>query len=135
MLEYLIPETASAPKTARQRYLRRTRVLMLGFIVFFTVSALWDLGAVGQALMIGSVACFAGVIFEFVVLMKALDELQHRIHMTALAISGGLVASVATVWGILAFELAITEPSIAFALPVLAIGYYVTLFFVSRHYA
>jgi hypothetical protein len=135
MLDILIPETASAPPSARKRYGRRLAVLMPIFIVCFVAGVFLHPSALGLVLQAVGIISVGGVIYEFIVLVRALDELQHRIHMTALAIAGGVLASLATVWGLLATGLGLLGPNVTFALPAFGVLYYFALFLVSRRYA
>lgn len=135
MLDILIPETASAPPSARKRYGRRLAVLMPIFIVCFVAGVFLHPSALGLVLQAVGTISVGGVIYEFIVLVRALDELQHRIHMTALAIAGGVLASLATVWGLLATGLGLLGPNVTFALPAFGVLYYLALFLVSRRYA
>ena len=134
MLDILMPETASAPASARRRYVLRSAILLPGFLLGFLIPSVMELGGLGIGLQVLSVLFCIGLIFEFVVLMRALDELQNRIHMTALAIAGGAVAGTGTLWGVIAMMSALSGPEAAFAMPVFGLAYYAALFFVSRHY-
>lgn len=135
----LLPESGSAPPAVRERYNRRAAVIGLIFAVgvFGSVALAhpFSLAAAGAAL-IG----LAWMIYEFVVLMRALDELQQRIHVLALAIGLGAAGVCATVFGIAALVLA---PSFAAAhgavvaslvLPAGALAYYGALFFIIRRF-
>lgn len=135
MLDILLPETASAPLSARKRYGLRLAILMPIFIVCFVAGVSLHPSTLGLVLQAIGMACVGWVIFEFIVLMSTLDELQHRIHMTALAIAGGVLASLATVWGLLAIGLGSGGPNATFALPAFGLLYYLALFLVSRRYA
>jgi hypothetical protein len=135
MLDILLPETASAPPSARKRYGLRLAILMPTFIVCFLAGVSLGPSTLGLILQAVGMACVGWVIFEFIILMKALDELQHRIHMTALAIAGGVLASLATVWGLMVTALGHAGPNATFALPAFGALYYLALFVVSRRYA
>lgn len=89
----LIPESSSAPPKARRRYNRRSvalAVLMLPVTALGTWLAESDvapaLAAAGIAAILAVLAMFA---YEFTRLMRSLDELQYRIHLTALAVGLG----------------------------------------------
>lgn len=135
LTDFILPETASAPKAARDRYVWRSvgAGFPLGFLVG-AVTGFWD----GEAARWIWLACFpflAFLVWEFVTLMRALDELQFKLHMIALALAGGFVCSFVTLWAVV--ELAFDGPEFeyALALPMLGLVYYVALFFVSRRYA
>lgn len=135
MITLLMPETASAPKSARQRYAFRATVLMLGFIGLYVSPELFELAGLTLILRILAVLCLLGVVYEFAALMRALDELQLRIHLIALACAGGAVCALMTGWGLIALENDLRTPGAVLALPSMALGYYIALFFVSRRYA
>lgn len=135
MLDILLPETASAPPSARKRYGLRLAVLLPIFIVCFVAGVSLHPSPLGLILQAVGMICVGGIIFEFIVLVRALDELQHRIHVTALAIAGGVLACLATAWGLLAMGLGIVGPNVTFALPAFGVLYYLALFLVSRRYA
>jgi hypothetical protein len=134
LLDFFMPETASAPPKARARYIMRSCLagLPLGGLVG---ASLVD-GVPEQVLVVAPVLIII-LVYEFSMLMRALDELQFRIHMTALALSGGIGATLMTSWAILvAVDLAPrSDIELIFGLPVLGLGYYAALFFVSRRYA
>jgi hypothetical protein len=135
MITSLMPETASAPKSARQRYAFRATLLMLGFIGLYVSSELPALTGLVLPLRVLAVLCLLGVVYEFAALMRALDELQMRIHLIALAYAGGAVCALMTGWGLIALENDLRTPGAVLALPGMALGYYIALFFVSRRYA
>lgn len=135
LTDFILPETASAPKAARDRYIWRSvgAGFPLGFLVG-AVTGFWD----GEYARLIWLACFpflAFLIWEFVVLMRALDELQFKLHMIALAVAGGFVCCFVTLWAVL--EIAFEFPGFAYALtlPMHGVGYYLALFVVSRRYA
>lgn len=86
----LIPESSSAPPAARKRYNRRSVALAI-LMIPVTALGTWlaesdaapGLAAAGIAGILAVMALFA---YEFTRLMRSLDELQHRIHLTALVI-------------------------------------------------
>ncbi|TGY88133.1 hypothetical protein E5163_09840 [Marinicauda algicola] len=86
----LIPESSSAPPAARRRYNRRSVALAL-LMLPVTALAAWlaeaDVPPAGVAAgLAGVFAVLLLFAYEFVQLMRSLDELQHRIHLTALVI-------------------------------------------------
>ena len=98
MLSFIMPETATAPPSARRRYAWRSGVLAT--LVALTIVAMaHELGS-GLGLLCAFVVLFALGVYEFIVLIRSLDELQQRLHVLALAIAGGLVASLATLIGL-----------------------------------
>lgn len=132
-----VPETQTAPPSARRRYIWRS--ILIVAVVFTVVFALaWLRPGGGLWPMFAAFLAVAGLAFgtyEFVVLMRALDELQQRIHMMALAIgcggtvmvvSGLAVASALLQWGSV-------EPALTVVIAVA--GYYVSLFALTRRYA
>lgn len=86
----LIPESSSAPPAARKRYNRRSvllAILMLPVTALGTWLAESDVApglvAAGIAGILAILVMFA---YEFTRLMRSLDELQYRIHLTALVV-------------------------------------------------
>lgn len=133
----LIPESSSAPPEARKRYNRRSVAisvllfpLMLALIWLEASDArpVW-LGA-GVAAILLVLALFA---YEFTRLMASLDELQYRIHVTALAVGFCSVALLVMSLGVVGafFELGFIAddwPVLAvLVLPAGMIGYYIAL--------
>lgn len=94
-MKSLVPEASSAPPKARRRYAIRTIPLSLIFVFSFlatSLSKVFEMGGPFQPwLLIASTLSFLVIVFEFVVLMRSLDELQQRIHVTSLAIGFGAV--------------------------------------------
>jgi len=140
MIDRLVPETASAPPRVRARYVWRNTlyaglmaVLMLGGN---TSAAQVLLGEqFGEWVVLAVIPVLMIMAREFVILMRALDELQFRIHMTALAIAGGATALLATSLGML--YLVIGAPSglaLTLIFPAYVLAYYLALFFVSQRY-
>ncbi len=133
----LVPETHTAPPAARRRYIWRSMAILaavmmavIALVWLAPQSSLWP-----RLVAVLAVAGLAIGTYEFAVLMRALDELQQRIHMMALAIgcggavmivSGSAVLSVLLQWE--AFEPAFT---VVIAVP----GYYIFLFVLSRRFA
>ncbi len=135
MLDILLPETASAPRSARVRYAQRSVASIAGFAICMIGPGLVDLGEFGVAVSLLGLGFIGWLIFEFVVLVRSLDELQFKIHVTSLAIAGGAIAVLSTLWSIAAVSVGYSEPSPAFALPAVGASYYLALFFVTRHYS
>lgn len=131
-VDYLLPETWSAPAKARKRYVRRT--LIAGFALGLAIGASLH-ERVPEALLLTAVPLIVYLVWEFAVLLRALDELQSRIHVTALAVAGGVVCTAMTLIGVIALIWTVDAPGLSFALPVLGLVYYVALFIVSRRYA
>lgn len=133
----LVPETHTAPPSARRRYIWRSMGIVaavmggvLALVLLAPDGGMWRMLAAALA-----VAGFALGVYEFVVLMRALDELQQRIHMMALAIgcggavmivSGLAVVSALMQWGAI-------QPALTIVIAVA--GYYVSLFALTRRYA
>ncbi len=135
MLMMFMPETASAPASARKRYAVRTLPLMVGFILLYVGPGVLDLGGFGQIAQMLSLVCLVFVIGEFIVLMRALDELQFKLQMIALAAAGGFVTVGATLWGMAALVFELREINSIFALPVFGLAYYACLFIVARRFS
>lgn len=133
----LVPETHTAPPSARRRYIWRSMAIVaavmsavLALVLLAPDGGIWRMLAAALA-----VAGFAFGVYEFVILMRALDELQQRIHMMALAIgcggavmivSGLAVVSALMQWGAI-------QPALTIVIAVA--GYYVSLFALTRQYA
>ncbi|WP_440959038.1 hypothetical protein ACFELO_02720 [Oceanicaulis sp. LC35] len=133
VLDIIMPETASAPSKARQRYILRSSLIggALGMLI-----GLSAVGSVPDLALIVSPILLVALVYEFSALMRALDELQSRIHMTALALGGAASATFMTSWALLvsANILPRSDIELAFGLPLMGLGYYLSLFFVSRRY-
>ena len=137
----LIPESSSAPPAARKRYNTRSVLLSLVFVVCFPLSGI--LAGTGGSLWIAYAVFAASILsvlalsYEFVCLMRSLDELQQRIHITALAIGFGFAGVAITLWGMasLVTDAAMfTADEAVFVLPAALIGYYAALHFFLRQY-
>lgn len=135
MLMIFMPETASAPASARKRYAVRTVPLIAGFVGLIILPRWVAMGDAGNFAQLVGIVCLIGVIAEFVVLMRALDELQFKLHMIALAAAGGVVTVGATVWGLAGLVLGLGEVNSIFALPAMALTYYAFLLLVSRWFS
>lgn len=135
----LVPETYSAPPAARRRYIWRTTamlVLLMGaFVAFYAMGG-------GQPERLGLnlamvLICIGFVIaatFETVVLIRALDELQRRIHILSWAIGLAAAAIVVFCWGFASNLLPITPFDPTLTVLIAVPGYYISLFFVSQSY-
>ncbi|AZU04805.1 hypothetical protein X907_2290 [Glycocaulis alkaliphilus] len=92
-------------------------------------SGIWPVLA--ALLAVAGIACGT---YEFVVLIRSLDELQQRIHMTALAVGCGgavmIVSSLAVASALL--QWGPFQP--AFTVVIAVAAYYVSLFAISRRY-
>lgn len=131
-LDYIMPETASAPPKARRRYVVNGSVAG-ALAVLATLLVHWEW--VPEPVLLGMVAALCWLLWEFALLIKALDELQHRIHLTALALSGGVLAILSTSWAIWDVIWPLPDIMLAFGFPAFMLMYYIALFFVSRRYA
>ncbi|WP_375548381.1 hypothetical protein ABWI01_11955 [Oceanicaulis alexandrii] len=131
-LDYIMPETASAPPKARRRYVVNGSVAG-ALAVLATLLVHWEW--VPEPVLLGMVAALCWLLWEFALLIKALDELQHRIHLTALALSGGVLAILTTSWGIWDVIWPLPGIMLVFGFPGFMLMYYIALFFVSRRYA
>ena len=137
-LGFLIPEASSAPPNARKRYLRWSSVAGLSAGVSVgMLTALHDedvpyalIMAIAAVLIIAAVAATR----EFIILMRSLDELQSRIHMTALAIGFGLTAIFVVLWEALSFVAPVPAFEALLVFPIGIAGYYAALHLVSRRY-
>ena len=140
----LIPESSSAPPAARKRYNRANIGISVVFLpVMLGTAWLGETGAyplltaIGVALTVGLIAV---LVYEFVRLMLALDELQNRIHVTALAIGFAAVTLTMLALGFADALLGLPDPGEHW--PVLAIMmlpagsfvYYIALHLILRRY-
>lgn len=131
-LDYVMPETASAPSRARRRYLVNGSLAgALAVLPTLVFHFEWMPEPVLLVVLIG--LCW--LLWEFALLIKALDELQHRIHLTALALAGGVLAILTTSWGVLDVIWPLPDIVLIFGFPGFMLMYYMALFFVSRRYA
>jgi hypothetical protein len=132
----LVPETHTAPPAARRRYIWRSigivAVAMTGVLAMITLAP-----ADGAWRAMATLLALSGLgfgIYEFVVLMRALDELQQRIHMMALAIGCGgavmIVSAFALASALMHWDLVQPAFTVVFAVA----GYYAALFVLSRRY-
>ena len=128
-------EAASAPPAARRRYLFRGTLLALGFTASFLVAS--PNGPAGlDPLMLGlNLLCLLGMVYEFAALMRALDELQRQIHLSALAIGGGLAIALTVLWGYADLILVLPDVPVILMGPLAGLLYYVAIYFVRGRYA
>jgi hypothetical protein len=144
MMDFM-PEASSAPPQARRRYMWRSMTGGVLFVPLYVGSHIAKTGGLPQVwvLLLGYAGLFAllWLLYEFVHLMRQLDELQQRIHVTALAQGFGAVAALLTIGGmslefwnvdILPGDLLAVISTMAMPLGILA--YYVALLFVKRRY-
>ena len=139
----LILEASSAPPQARRRYIVRSTTLSILFGALIIATAVMSKAGAGAGptLAIWAVCCLAlaGLVSEFVALMRSLDELQIRIHLAALAIAFGAVSAVVTMAGLAAAFLGAEGSDWPFlaaaaAMPGGVIGYIIVLQFAQRRY-
>ncbi|TRO96842.1 hypothetical protein FKB34_02440 [Glycocaulis profundi] len=136
----LIPETYTAPASARRRYVWRSlamvAALLAVFVLFFALTAARpDLAGLNLAMVVICAIFMAAATYEFVVLMRSLDELQQRVHVTSLAIGFGGAVMIMMLWAFASALLAIplADPVFTFVLAIL--GYYIALFFTGRRFS
>ncbi|PWE18856.1 hypothetical protein DDZ18_04505 [Marinicauda salina] len=139
----VILEASSAPPAARRRYIVRSTALSVLFGGLIIATAILSKSGAGTGLVLALwAACclaLAGLAYEFVALMRSLDELQIRIHLAALAIAFGAVSGVVTMAGMAAGFLGAEGSDWPFlfaaaAMPGGAIGYIIVLQFAQRRY-
>ncbi|MBI1264782.1 MAG: hypothetical protein GC187_08620 [Alphaproteobacteria bacterium] len=133
----LVPETHTAPPSARRRYIWRSMGVLgavmagvLALVVLTPDEGIWPI--LIAALVVSGLAF--GV-YEFVVLMRALDELQQRIHMMALAIGCGGTVMIITALALVAVVLQWGSVEPLFAIMFAVAGYYGALFVLTRRFA
>ncbi|MGJ3232147.1 MAG: hypothetical protein ACFE0P_10140 [Oceanicaulis sp.] len=130
-----MPESATAPPAARRRYAWRTS--LSGLVVVAAMLAI-DLdqagGPVNTALFTALALALGAGSYEYFQLLKALDEMQRRIHIGALALAGGVTTAGATLLGLAAHVFPIGAPMIVFVGPAFGLGYYAALIIVARRY-
>ncbi|WBQ09552.1 type IV secretion system protein [Hyphomonadaceae bacterium ML37] len=133
----LVPETQTAPPAARRRYIWRSMgTLTIAMISVLALAWLTPEGGVWPVIVGGLlVAGLAFGVYEFVVLMRALDELQQRIHMMALAIGCGGAVMIITALALVAMVLQWGPLEPALTVMFAVAGYYGSLFALSRQYA
>ncbi|MFN3835530.1 MAG: hypothetical protein ACK4NO_06485 [Glycocaulis sp.] len=136
----LVPETYSAPPSARRRYIWRSMtmlaVLMAAFVVFYVVGGGEpERFALNLAMVLLCVGFVAAASYETIVLIRSLDELQQRIHILAWAIGLGAAVMVTFCWGFASVLLPIAPFEPIFSVLIAVPGYYVSLFVLSRYYS
>lgn len=132
----LVPETHTAPPKARRRYTWRAFALLAVFVAAMQVH---DLSGGGQAsalvVTILTAACLGAAVYELTVLMRALDELQQRVHLTALAIGCGATVMIVMMWGAASIMLGWPRFEALMAGLLGVFGYYIALFFTARRFS
>lgn len=135
----LVPETYSAPPSARRRYIWRTMtmfvVMMMAFVVFYAAGGGDpERFALNLAMVLLCVGFVMAASYETIMLIRSLDELQQRIHILAWAIGLGAAVMVVFSWGFASVLLPIVRFEPIFSVLIAVPGYYLSLFFVSQHY-
>lgn len=133
----LVPETHTAPPSARRRYIWRSMgMLAIAMTCVLAVGWLTPDGGIWPVIIAGLlVAGLAFGVYEFVVLMRALDELQQRIHMMALAIGCGAAVMIITALALVTVVLQWGSVEPAFTIIIAVAGYYLSLFALTRQYS
>lgn len=131
----LLPESASAPEAARKRYFNRTMwpgFAAIGVVVVFVNNqdTVWA-GVLVAALI---PLMFIYLAYEFIVLIKAMDELQRQIHILAIALSGAFTALILSSIGLSLAALEVDLWLAPFAFPGLLAGYYIALLVIAWRY-
>jgi hypothetical protein len=131
----ILPESASAPVAARKRYFNRT--LWPGLVM--VIASLGVVVAPDTQLIrggaLGAIALMAAYMsYEFLVLLRAMDELQRQIHITALAISGGAVSMMFSAIGVIEAYAETNLITSIFVFPIFLLGYYIGLLTISARY-
>ncbi|MBI1235723.1 MAG: hypothetical protein GC188_03465 [Alphaproteobacteria bacterium] len=140
----LMPEASSAPPAARRRYFWRSLTLSLVFLATYLGSAVAVTMGGSQALVAGlTLAAFVCVIllgYEFVTLIRTLDELQQMIQIRAMAIGFASVLIVMTALGLLSELFAdgaldsVLSLTAAISMPAGLLAYILTVHIVKRRY-
>ncbi|WP_421792684.1 hypothetical protein [Hyphobacterium sp.] len=141
----LMPEASSAPPQARRRYVWRSLISGFLFLPLYLGSQIY--AEAGGNPTIALIAGYAGLfallflLYEFYVLMRQLDELQQRIHVTALALGFGAVVTLMTIlgmnlqlWSADALPGDLTALVTTMAVPLGLVFYYIALHIVKRRY-
>jgi Kef-type K+ transport system membrane component KefB len=136
----LIPETYTAPASARRRYVLRSlamvAALLVVFVLFFGLTAARpDLAWLNLAMVVICAIFMAAATYEFVALMRSLDELQQRVHVTSLAIGFGAAVMITMLWAFASALLAIPRADPVFTFVLAILGYYIALFFTGRRFS
>ncbi|WP_420431048.1 hypothetical protein [Hyphobacterium sp.] len=140
----LMPEASSAPPAVRRRYKWRSLFLSAGFVLAFLGSTV--IGArEGQlaaeiVLVVLAFLFLVGLGYEFVTLMRALDELQQVIQTRAMAIGFAGILIALTLFGMLSeifgdggMDAGLSLMA-SLAMPAGLVAYIVALHFVKRRY-
>jgi MFS family permease len=140
----LMPEASSAPPAARRRYFWRSLTMSLVFLATYLGSAVAVTMGGSQALVAGlTLAAFVCVIllgYEFVTLIRTLDELQQMIQIRAMAIGFASVLIVMTALGLLSELFAdgaldgVLSLAAAISMPAGLLAYILTVHIVKRRY-
>lgn len=140
----LMPEASSAPPAARRRYFWRSLATSLLFLVTYLGATLISTGD-GPGLLAAGLAAIAfasvGLLgYEFIVLLRSLDELQQMIQIRALAMGFAVVLSVLTLAGLVsklvvdgALDAALAMAA-ALSMPLGMIAYVICIHLVKRRY-
>ena len=134
----LVPETHTAPPAARRRYIRRSLAMLAVFLLVIVLhgaaAGAWPQAEQALNLALAGLAgafLLAGA-WEMGALVRSLDELQQRVHLTAMALGYGGTFLFIVWWGFVAIVLdwPALNPAIAVVLGVAA--HYAALFFTAR---
>ncbi|MDJ0654510.1 MAG: hypothetical protein QNJ40_10175 [Xanthomonadales bacterium] len=146
-----MPEASSAPPAVRKRYVRRSLLSCFLFLSCYlggrTAADVMANPLAGQIVATVGVIAFGWLLYEFWVLLRQLDELQQRIHLTALAIGFGSVLTLICAFGLMSgiifgagglkelpwmgdISIVLSSATLPFGL----IAYYAALHFVKRRY-
>lgn len=136
----LLPETYSAPPAARRRYIWRTAALILALLALHTgyfAAGGYPGGAspLNLAMLAFCIVFVAAAAYEIVTLIRALDELQQRIHILAWAIGGCLAVTIVFLWGLATVLTGVPAFEPIMSVVLAALGYYVSLFLLGRSYS
>jgi hypothetical protein len=141
----LMPEASSAPPQARRRYVWRSLVLALSFLPLYLGSQIAEDAGAASALVLamgyGGLVALLLLMYEFQHLIRQLDELQQRIHLTALALGFGTVGFVFTLtgmhlelWNAAGLPEGVTATLLTMLMPAGLVAYYIALIIVKRRY-
>lgn len=140
----LMPEASSAPPAARRRYFWRSLTLSLVFLATYLGSVVAVTMGGSQTLVAGlTLAAFVCVIllgYEFVTLIRTLDELQQMIQIRAMTIGFASVLIVMTALGLLSELFAdgaldsVLSIAAAISMPAGLLAYVVAVHIVKRRY-
>jgi hypothetical protein len=151
ILDFIMPEAATAPKKAKQRYVINGFGYALAFAVLFFMSVSSQLSTSSEVLQsqsvravlmsitgptaILSVLAMAGLFYELAKLIASLDEMQQSIHIKAMLVGCASVAAINMAWGVMGVSLPIPSFEPILALPVTFLGYYATLWVKRQRYS